>query len=250
MKKNSNIYVLIDLSIKGIKAVRYVGKTVQKIEDRFDRHISVAKQGAELHVSRWLRKIEFKAKVKLIEIVPSNRSWKKVEKRWIKHYKSRGCKLTNMTRGGDGCEGWRPTKKQRLENSRRIKKWFKTHEHPMKGKPGPRLGYHNTKQHNERISKANKGKPSPLRGTHHTAEWCRWMSDHHPRPWLGKVGPMRGRRWSKESRRHAKKAAKKREAEKRRRGVSCSNALREYNVVRRCILMYKSGATKPLKKVA
>ncbi len=112
------IYALIE---NKTKSIRYVGMTSISIENRFRRHIKGAKEGSHLYISRWLRKIKFKAHPILLETVPSNKSWQKAEQKWIAYYRAKGARLTNLTDGGDGVLGRKVSKAFRLKVSERTK---------------------------------------------------------------------------------------------------------------------------------
>jgi Uri superfamily endonuclease len=167
MRKKTNIYILVDLNVRGIKKVRYVGKAVGSVEDRFKRHVWAAKNGDRWHVCHWLRKIGFKAQVQLIEVVPAGRSWKVAEKKWIEYYKNLGCDLTNETNGGEGTSGYKRTKKRRKADSKRMLKWLKNHKHPAQGTRRT-LSQASRKKMSIAQTKRFKNKPGPFSGHHHS----------------------------------------------------------------------------------
>jgi hypothetical protein len=181
LKKITFIYVLSDSSAKGAKRIRYVGKTVRPLKARFVQHVWCAKAGAEGHVGRWLRKIGFKAEIRLIEAVPADKSWEKAEKKWIKYYKSKGCRLTNITEGGEGMPGWVPSKRTREKWRRRIftPLWR------------ARLSAANSGRRHSK--KQNMEQSRRMRGRRDSITTRRLKSVNNPRYWLGKIGPCLGR---------------------------------------------------------
>lgn len=98
------IYKLVDLTNDHI---RYIGVTKRDLSFRLWQHIHGAKKGATTHTARWLRKINFRVKIELVEELKSDDTWKDSEKRWIKHHRDLGHALTNSTDGGDGTLGLR-----------------------------------------------------------------------------------------------------------------------------------------------
>lgn len=98
------IYSLID---PYTKEVRYIGVTKRTLKERLLGHMRHVRAGSNYHVHNWIRKIKRKPIIQLIEIIPEGRSWKRCEQKWIKFYRSKGCNLTNMTKGGEGIFGFK-----------------------------------------------------------------------------------------------------------------------------------------------
>jgi len=85
------------------------------------------------------------------------------EKFLILCFKSMGIKLCNMTEGGEGVTGYKPTKEQRAKTSERMKNFVMTDESKAKiskSKIGnkARLGLKNSEYHKKKISEIWKGK--------------------------------------------------------------------------------------------
>lgn len=101
----TTIYALID---PFTEKVRYVGKTVKRVRDRLNGHISEARRaegrGKAGHCQRWLLKLDAAGKKPIIStlMVVESESWAKWEVMFISWFKGMGCDLTNYTTGGEG----------------------------------------------------------------------------------------------------------------------------------------------------
>lgn len=102
--KNENcktlIYVLKD---PDTDEIRYVGKTVDKLENRLKGHLYRSKI-EENHRAFWIKSLVNNEKEPKIEEIDSC-EWNKsqdLEIYYIKYYKELGCKLVNSTDGGEG----------------------------------------------------------------------------------------------------------------------------------------------------
>ena len=87
-------------------AVRYVGLSYRP-EYRLKEHLYTAKHG-RYHVHRWIGCLLKEGVSPVMEIVEDKIEDGKhgeVERSWIQHFKSEGCKLTNLTDGGEGVKG-------------------------------------------------------------------------------------------------------------------------------------------------
>lgn len=94
-------------STRDISNVRYIGKTIQKLNSRLSQHLSLARNNAKRHVYNWIRKeLKDGYKISIIEIDSINTNieseWQQLEQKWIAKYKSDGFNLTNETKGGEG----------------------------------------------------------------------------------------------------------------------------------------------------
>ncbi len=99
------IYVLIcPLTYK----VRYVGKTVKTLKDRFRDHLYDSNiRKVKTHKSAWIRKLTNLGIKPYIHQIDSC-SWdlsQDLEKKWIKFYKDLNIDLCNHTEGGEGMIG-------------------------------------------------------------------------------------------------------------------------------------------------
>lgn len=161
--KEIKIYALSDPNINQF-LIRYVGKTKFLLKERLQKHIKIAKWKISFPIHQWLQKINFKAQIKLIEIVPSGKSWKKAEKKWIKYYRDHGYPLLNCTNGGDGFTGRKHSKES-------IRKMSLSHM----GKK-TNLGRKFSKEWRQKLSLAKIGNKNGL-GYKHTKEEKRKMSE-------------------------------------------------------------------------
>lgn len=87
--------------------IRYIGKTINKLKSRLQRHMSDYKN-EDTFKSRWIKKELKKGNkilIKEIFLVPISEDWAKWEIFYISEYKKLGYKLTNTTSGGDGLHG-------------------------------------------------------------------------------------------------------------------------------------------------
>jgi len=86
--------------------VRYVGYTVNSLEQRLGAHLRRAKYEHESHKSRWLRSLGYVPQIVEIEVVNEERC-DEAERRWIAYYRALGFDLVNKTDGGKGTLGWK-----------------------------------------------------------------------------------------------------------------------------------------------
>jgi plasmid maintenance system antidote protein VapI len=115
------IYKLVD---PRDNAVRYIGKTEQKLSDRLSQHISEANHKRNWK-SNWIKNIlsdRLKPKIIEIEVVPLGGDWVEAEQRWITYYKLAGARLTNEGDGGEGNSGYTHTSKTRKRLSETTSK--------------------------------------------------------------------------------------------------------------------------------
>ena len=106
------IYVLKDPTIDTDLAIRYVGKTERSIEQRYNEHIRDAtSKNADRHTSyvhKWLRKLIRSNLMPIVEIVDisfDKNDLNQKERYYVKYFKDLGCRLTNLTEGGEGQTG-------------------------------------------------------------------------------------------------------------------------------------------------
>lgn len=101
MVKAGSIYVLQD-PVNG--EIRYVGKTIQKIQKRMENHLSPCKLQARTKKTSWIKSLKAKGMlpnpIKIQEVLVKDLN--DAEIYWISYFKSIGCPLTNGTDGGDG----------------------------------------------------------------------------------------------------------------------------------------------------
>jgi len=125
----------------------YIGYTGNSLEERFKQHLRSAKSTHHNGILyRSMRK--YGVDKFSIEEIDSSNSFEDVlekEKYWIEHYKTNHCRYPNngynMTDGGEGAKGFRPTEEQK---KRVAQVWVgRTHSEETKKK----------------MSEAKKGKP-------------------------------------------------------------------------------------------
>lgn len=108
-KQKTLIYVLTDENYQ----IRYVGKTIQKLEYRLKQHIRVAKTSKiKNHRINWINSLLSKGITpKIIQI--DSCFWNKsaeLEQYYIQYYTNLGNHLVNSTIGGEGVLGYKKSK--------------------------------------------------------------------------------------------------------------------------------------------
>jgi hypothetical protein len=92
--------------------VRYVGKTVNTVWRRVRAHSYASKGNPRLPVRRWLKK-QMEAgnpfHIRHLEVVPPGADWETRERFWIAKFRSQGADLLNLTDGGEGLHGLKPS---------------------------------------------------------------------------------------------------------------------------------------------
>lgn len=108
------IYILIDPRDNQVK---YVGKT-NNVKRRYSQHISLASKN-KTYKTNWLSSLiimNLKPEMVVIDECEDD-SWIELEQWYIELFKSWGFKLTNLTKGGDGVRGFKPSKESLLKRS-------------------------------------------------------------------------------------------------------------------------------------
>ena len=93
-----SIYSLID---PRDGRVRYVGKTEKDLSLRFSQHLNSTARRPVVHWIQKLDRVGLVPDIVLLECVDLS-DWQEAERRWIAYWKSFGCRLLNMTEGGEG----------------------------------------------------------------------------------------------------------------------------------------------------
>lgn len=93
------IYLLKDPITLDIK---YIGKSDDP-NNRLTEHIRKSKY-KNTYKNNWINGLLKSGNLPIMEIIDvvEKNEWSDSEKKWISHYKKLGCKLTNLTDGGDG----------------------------------------------------------------------------------------------------------------------------------------------------
>jgi hypothetical protein len=104
----TRIYTLSD---PRTEEVRYVGKTVTSLPQRFSIHLATSrsKVRGRSHTAAWIRSLEadgVRPVIRQIDIAGDD--WVECERRWIAKFRADGADLTNHTDGGEGMAGYRP----------------------------------------------------------------------------------------------------------------------------------------------
>lgn len=102
--------------------IRYVGKTKQYLKQRLYAHIIECKTKRKSHKISWIKSLVNSGErplIDYIDIVPEN-EWQFWEQYWISQLKTWGFNLTNLTRGGQGGNGYKHTNesKQKMRASK------------------------------------------------------------------------------------------------------------------------------------
>jgi hypothetical protein len=102
---------------------RYVGKTIQRMDDRHKAHIRDAKRGSKRPVGRWIRKKLANGErlvIKLLEWASTD-NWAERERYWIAKFRDSG-RLLNLTDGGEGLHGHKfsPEHRQKIRSALRA----------------------------------------------------------------------------------------------------------------------------------
>jgi group I intron endonuclease len=167
--------------------VRYVGKTVQKLDKRLNAHIYESRKKNN-HKCNWINSLSKKGEfptIKLIDIVPEE-EWEFWESYWIEQLKMWGFNLVNGTPGGEGYKHTDETKEKikkatsgknhYLYGKKRTDEWNKKLSESLKGNQFAKGFKHSnetkkkvgdgvkkyykknprTKEHNEKIAEKNK----------------------------------------------------------------------------------------------
>lgn len=162
MEKNINIkiYKLIDpITLE----IRYIGKTIQKLECRLNRHISDAKRLIEnkSHKNNWIRSLlnnNLKPKIELIEENIDVNKWGEIEMMYINKFRGLGYDLTNNSDGGEGPHGVILSEETKSKISK-ANKGRVVNESVKKYLSDLHKGKKLSKETKDKISESKKGKP-------------------------------------------------------------------------------------------
>jgi hypothetical protein len=108
--------------------LRYVGKSVVSPEGRLRSHVNRARRGLDDHKSAWIRMLidyGLEPELVILEDGVSEDELNERECTWIAAMKRAGCRLTNITGGGDGGA-------TRIGRKNTSTAWQRAHEHRMK----------------------------------------------------------------------------------------------------------------------
>ena len=101
--------------------LRYVGLHVGDLDKRMREHLCLARRGKKLYVYDWIRAVLRQGEnpeIYSIQQLGSENEMLVAEVYWISYFKKEGCRLTNLTDGGEGCFGYRHTEetKQKMRD--------------------------------------------------------------------------------------------------------------------------------------
>lgn len=128
-KGNGRDYNMIKVKIYVLKdprndKIRYVGKTIRKLDDRLYYHIC---QQGKSHKHNWIKQLldlKLRPIIELLDEVDAN-EWEYWEQFWISVFKFAGFDLTNQTDGGEGTHGLIRTKEHTEKITSSLKKKVK-----------------------------------------------------------------------------------------------------------------------------
>jgi hypothetical protein len=100
--------------------IRYVGKTVRPSRRRLQAHLSDARRGSQTHLARWIRSLEKPPQIIVLEQTSSSQV-SEAERAWIACLRHYGCRLTNLTDGGEGAPGHRASAETRAKMSAALR---------------------------------------------------------------------------------------------------------------------------------
>lgn len=99
----TSIYGLVD---PRTNELRYVGKTIQPLNDRLRIHLYDARRGLKRYVCNWIRQVlRDGLEPEIFEIESVQEDWIEQEQFWIAYFRYIGARLTNGTIGGEGTPG-------------------------------------------------------------------------------------------------------------------------------------------------
>lgn len=107
------VYALTD---PRTNTVRYVGKSSTGLRRPKTHGSRALEDGNYTHVANWIRslkKLGMEYGIEVLEEVADGNAAIEAEKFWISYWRFVGADLTNLTDGGDGLPGWRPSAETR-----------------------------------------------------------------------------------------------------------------------------------------
>lgn len=163
--------------------LRYIGKscsglTRPKIHGR-PKNLS---QDTNKHKVYWISQLALeglKPEIFVLEEFDNKKYLGEEEQFYIAYFKGLGCRLVNLTRGGDGAPGYRHTFSALIKmKGRKVSKEARDEmSRVRKGRTPWMKGKRHTQDTLVRISESKKGVPSPKKGTKASEETCRKISE-------------------------------------------------------------------------
>lgn len=139
-------YKVYSLSDPSTGIVRYIGLTGRSLDERLCEHLSL---GSKFHKGAWITSLTRRGLLPIITLLEDNLTKEEVitkEQQYILIFMSIGAKLTNHTKGGEGCFGYTHTE----DSKAKIKAKRSTQI--------MRSGWNHSQEVKEKISLINKGK--------------------------------------------------------------------------------------------
>jgi len=114
--------------------IRYVGKTKQYLKQRLYSHIKECDSNRKSHKISWIKSLLEIGQRPIIEIIDQvdDQNWEFWEKYWINQLKIWGMRLTNLTEGGQGGNGYKHSEESRKKMSQSKKGLKLSDEHKQK----------------------------------------------------------------------------------------------------------------------
>jgi len=112
------IYGLADPRTSELK---YIGRTARQLAQRLNEHICSAKKRYHRNWLEDLKKSGLRPDIFEIEKHETHEEGLIAEIFWIAYFKSLGCQLTNLAKGGKGSYGYRYTQEQKYKTSEILK---------------------------------------------------------------------------------------------------------------------------------
>jgi group I intron endonuclease len=123
--------VIIYKATNTVNGKVYIGQTVRTLEVRKYAHEYSARNGSDAHFHRAIRKYGTDAfKWEIIDTATTKDELDEKEKYWIAHYDAVNNGY-NMTEGGEGTLGWKPSEEIRRKWSKTRKGKFEGEKHPQ-----------------------------------------------------------------------------------------------------------------------
>lgn len=181
------IYGLVDKSKNELK---YIGKSINP-QSRYRKHLQDSNKKIS-YKDKWVHSLlENNNKPELLIIDEVDEvNWEFWEKHYISYYKSIGCKLTNISEGGENPPSaygrkWTPEQIKKNSESNKGKKRSEETKRNIslakKGKPIPHLnnGKERSLLHRKNLSLSTKGRVSPNKGRKYDEEHGKKLSNSH-----------------------------------------------------------------------
>jgi group I intron endonuclease len=185
--KKVYIYGIID-NLKN--ELRYIGKSINP-ESRFRKHLQDSKKKIS-YKDKWIFSLLEKSNKPVLLIIDEvdEHNWEFWEKHYISYFKFLGCKLTNISEGGENPPSalgrkWTPEQLKRIsENNKGKKRSEETKKNislAKKGKPIPHLnnGKERSLSHKNNLSLSLMGRTSPNKGKKLSDTHKKHLSDGH-----------------------------------------------------------------------